>query len=209
MLPSSELCEDLITRKLKSRTKRIDISSDEEGAAGVKQNLHAKMEGSSELMDIKLMLASLLNGIGDIKGKGKVVLSEVKSEPEPVETPAVETGNSEEAKEAEDVDVEQNKDCTEDEEEIDEGGLAAYMKIRREFYNSLHYTRLMELCKQKSIRYFKEMGAWELARLDLQNYADQLNADPSAVVAEHSKKNEAWSEDGENAASGSNDVKGN
>ncbi|GBG86712.1 hypothetical protein CBR_g41776 [Chara braunii] len=101
------------SEKQKSRTKRIDISSDEEGATGVKQNLHAKMEGSSKLTDIKLMLASLLNGIGDIKGKRKVILPRVKTEPEPIKTPAVETRDTEDA---EDVNVVQNKECTEDEE---------------------------------------------------------------------------------------------
>ncbi|GBG92780.1 hypothetical protein CBR_g57130 [Chara braunii] len=45
----------------KTRPKRIDIS-DDEGVADVKQNVEPKMESSSELADIKQMLAALLQG---------------------------------------------------------------------------------------------------------------------------------------------------
>ncbi|GBG92273.1 hypothetical protein CBR_g55042 [Chara braunii] len=162
--------------KVKSRSKGIDVSSDDEGQAGVKQNLQAKMEGSSELSEIKKMLAAFMQGLGDGKGKAKVV------EPEPAKYAPVE---------GDDVDLVQNATCAKDEEEGDEGGLAAYMKIRLDFYHSLHYSRVQKMCKQKGIQYYrKEMGAWELARLDLQDYTDQLNADESTVVAGPSWKNE-------------------
>ncbi|GBG65774.1 hypothetical protein CBR_g52365 [Chara braunii] len=122
--------------KVKSWSKRIDVSSDEEGQVGVKQNLQAKMEGSSELSDIKKMLAALMQGLEDKKGKTKVVVPRVTKNG-PVD--------------GDDVDLVQNASCAEDEEEIDEGGLAAYMKIRLDFYQSLHHSRVQEMCKQKGI----------------------------------------------------------
>ncbi|GBG79621.1 hypothetical protein CBR_g29770 [Chara braunii] len=137
----------------KTRPKRIEISSDDEAAGNVKQNLHSKMENNSELADIKQMLVSLMQGIGDAKSKANVV------KPTPRETEAVAN---------EDVNLAQNSSLAEEEEE-DEGGLAAYMKVRGEYYSSLHYTRVQELCKEKGIQYFrKDMGVWELAKHDLQ-----------------------------------------
>ncbi|GBG73479.1 hypothetical protein CBR_g16820 [Chara braunii] len=131
--------------KGKSRSKRIDVSSEQEGQAEVKQNLQAKMEGSSKLGDIKKMLAALMQGLGEEKGKGKVV------EPELAKY---------ELSERDDVDLVQNATCIEDEEEADNGGLAAYIMLRLDFYQSLHYSRVQEMCKQKGIQYYrKEMGA--------------------------------------------------
>ncbi|GBG73478.1 hypothetical protein CBR_g16819 [Chara braunii] len=118
--------------KGKSRSKRIDVSSEQEGQAGVKQNLQAKMEGSGELGDIKKMLAALMQGLGDEKGKAKVV------EREPVKyAPS----------ERDDVDLVQNATCTEDEEDADDRGLAAYIMLRLDFYQSLHYSKVQEMCK--------------------------------------------------------------
>ncbi|GBG86819.1 hypothetical protein CBR_g42102 [Chara braunii] len=146
----------------KSRFKRIDISDDDEGAPAVKQNLSVKME-NSELSDVKKLLEVLVQQIVDVKGK------------QPMAEPEVEEVGT-----YEDVDVVQNQQNAEEEEE-DEGGLAAYMKIRHGYYTSLHYTKVQEMCKAKSIQYFcKDMGAWELARLDLQEYSDQL-ADGASV----------------------------
>ncbi|GBG61449.1 hypothetical protein CBR_g21794 [Chara braunii] len=55
---------------MKTRPKRIEIS-DDDGTARVKQNLETRMESKSELSDIKQMLAALLHGIDDPKGKSK------------------------------------------------------------------------------------------------------------------------------------------
>ncbi|GBG65790.1 hypothetical protein CBR_g53759 [Chara braunii] len=168
--------------KTKARAKRIDVSSDEEEAGGVKHNLHAKLEGSSELSDIKKMLAALMQGIGDSKGKSKVV------------EPCSEEGGVEEVTNM--GNVAPNTDVMEEEEESDEGGLAAYMKIQVDFYNSLHYTRVQELCRQKQIQYVrKDMGVWELARIDLQEYTNQINAEGSTAIAEPSRKNASRKED--------------
>ncbi|GBG70145.1 hypothetical protein CBR_g6276 [Chara braunii] len=159
--PSAARVKSRSRPSTKTRPKRIEIL-DDEGVAGVKQNLEPKMESSSELADIKQMLAALLQGLSNPKGKEKVV--------EPQFSPPVAMG------EEEDTDVVQNANV-EDDEEIDDGGLAAYMKIRLEYYNSsLHYTRVQELCKAKNVQYFrKEMGVWELARIDLQEYTDTLS----------------------------------
>ncbi|GBG63447.1 hypothetical protein CBR_g38067 [Chara braunii] len=156
--------------KTKSRSKRIVVSSDEEEGGTVKQNLQPKMDTSSELADIKSMLVALLQGIGNTKGKAPVILlKSVKGEA------------SVESEGCEDVDVVQNEP-NDEEEEDDEGGLAAYMKQRQEFYYSLQYTRVQELCKQKNIQYFrKDAGAWELARLDLQEYANLLKEEKPAL----------------------------
>ncbi|GBG91316.1 hypothetical protein CBR_g52202 [Chara braunii] len=137
--------------KTKPRTKRIDISSEDEGdkAGSVKQNLQPKMETSSELGDIKSMLAALLQQLADAKGKAPI------SENIPASAPEDEV-----LEEEEDVDIVQNATLKDDEEESDEGRLAAYMKMRQEFYSSLHYMRVQELCKQKNIPYFKkDLGA--------------------------------------------------
>ncbi|GBG86334.1 hypothetical protein CBR_g41327 [Chara braunii] len=168
--------------KTKPRTKRIDVSFDEEdGSVGaVKQNLKPKMETSSELSDIKAMLAALLQSFADVKGKAPVI------EHAPVTVPEDEMHG-----EKEDVDIVQNATNKEEEEECDEGGLAVYLKMRQEFYSSLHYTRVQELCKEKSIPYFKkDLGAWELAKHDLQEYADMLKDDKAVKVAESSRKTE-------------------
>ncbi|GBG65238.1 hypothetical protein CBR_g50029 [Chara braunii] len=189
--------------KTKSRTKRIDISSEDEGdkAGSVKQNLQPKMETSSELGDIKSMLAALLQGLADAKGKAPI------SEHIPASAPEDEV-----LEEEEDVDIVQNATLKDDEEESDEGGLAAYMKMRQEFYSSLHYTRVQELCKQKNIPYFKkDLGAWELARSDLQEYTDMLKGEKPANAPEpSSRKTEARSTEGaEKPSTSENPVKGN
>ncbi|GBG69516.1 hypothetical protein CBR_g4352 [Chara braunii] len=142
----------------------------------VKQNLQPRMESSNELADIKLMLVALLQGISDAKGKAPVIL------PKPVKEEA-----SPKSEGHDDVDIAQNEP-NDEEDEDDEGGLAAYMKLRQEFYSSLHYTRVQELCKQKNIQYFrKDAGAWELARLDLQEYANLLKEEKPARGAESSR----------------------
>ncbi|GBG86357.1 hypothetical protein CBR_g41352 [Chara braunii] len=146
----------------KTKSKRIEISSDEEGANLVKQNLQAKMESSSKLADIKMMLAALMQGMNDTKGKAE-----------------------------EDVDVVQ-QEINAEEDEGDEGGLATYMKMRQDFYAYLHYTRVEEMCKQKNIQYFrKDMGVWELARLDLQEYVDMLKGGKPRSGGEPSSANGA------------------
>ncbi|GBG88666.1 hypothetical protein CBR_g48196 [Chara braunii] len=122
------------------------------------------MESSSELADIKMVLAALMQGMNDTKGKAQVV--EPKQEKPSAESEGVEG--------EEDVDIVQHETNAE-EDKGDEGGLATYMKMHQDFYASLHYTRVQEMCKQKNIQYFrKDMGAWELARLDLQEYKDML-----------------------------------
>ncbi|GBG67968.1 hypothetical protein CBR_g1087 [Chara braunii] len=189
--------------KTKPRTKRIDVSSDDEDCkvGAVKQNFQPKMETSSELSDIKAMLAALLQGFADVKRKV----------PAREHAPAVVPGD-ETQEEEEDVDTVPNATNKEDEEESDEGGIAAYMKMRREFYHSLHYTRVQELCKQKSIPYFKkDLGAWELSKLDLQEYVDMLKEDKPAKVAEASStKTEVRTADGtEKTAASENPIKGN
>ncbi|GBG75128.1 hypothetical protein CBR_g19641 [Chara braunii] len=163
--PSVARAKPWLRGSSKSRPKRIEISSDDEAGGTVKQNLHAKMENNSELADIKRMLAALMQGIGDAKGKAKVVEPTSR---EPVATETETVAND-------DIDLAQNSSLAEEEEEEDEGDLAAFMKVRGEYYSSLHYTRVQELCKEKGIQYFrKDMGVWELARRDLQEYADLL-----------------------------------
>ncbi|GBG60074.1 hypothetical protein CBR_g405 [Chara braunii] len=133
----------------RGRSRRVEISSDEEDA---------------DVGQVKKMLASIAQSLADVKGKQPVV--------DPEKPPVAMHGSEEDT---EDVDVAANSPFHE-EEEVGEGGLAAYMKMRQDFYMSLHYTRVQEICKQREISYFrKEPAAWELARLDLQEYADQLN----------------------------------
>ncbi|GBG82388.1 hypothetical protein CBR_g34764 [Chara braunii] len=176
----------------KGKTKKIEISFDEEGAggAGVKQNLNARLEGSSDLADVKKLLAALVQGLADLRGKRPLCTT----------GPAIETAEA--ADDAEDIDsalgtnAAQNNLVEEDEEESDEGGLAAYMKMRLDFYSSLHYTRVQEMSKQRSLPYFrKEMGAWELARLDLQEYTDSLNEEAPSRTGEPSRHNDVLSHD--------------
>ncbi|GBG72657.1 hypothetical protein CBR_g12230 [Chara braunii] len=162
--------------KVKARARRIEISEDEgaaEGLCDVKQNLDAKLEKKSELSDIKKLLMALVHEVGDQKGKGPA-----QESPKPV--PQTED---------EDEDLVQNGQSEEAEaEEDDEGGLAAYMKMRVEFYNSLHYTRVQEMCKQKGVQYYrKDLGAWELARIDLQDYVDLINTDKPSKIGESSR----------------------
>ncbi|GBG68657.1 hypothetical protein CBR_g3198 [Chara braunii] len=57
-----------------------------------------------------------------------------------------------------------------------------------------------EMCKQREVQYFhKEMGAWELARINLQEYVDSLHADPPSEKGEPSGRN-VGSSRGVNAA---------
>ncbi|GBG68954.1 hypothetical protein CBR_g3653 [Chara braunii] len=84
----------------------------------------------------------------------------------------------------EDIDIIQNAFNKEEEENGDECGLATYMKMRQKFYNLLHYTRVQELSKQKSISYFKkDQGEWELAKVDLQEYTDMLKEERPVEAA--------------------------
>ncbi|GBG72865.1 hypothetical protein CBR_g12584 [Chara braunii] len=168
-------------RSSKARNRRVEISSDDEGGdEGVKQNLGKKMESSSDLSEVKKMLAALVQGLADHKGKQPVNVPGPEPEAEPEPEPEAE------GDEGHDVAV---NSAHGDEEEVDEGGLAAYMKVRQHFYASLHYTRVQELCKQKDIPYFrKEMGAWVLARLDLQAYVDQLKVHGVVKVGESSRR---------------------
>ncbi|GBG79316.1 hypothetical protein CBR_g29465 [Chara braunii] len=93
------------------------------------------------------------------------------------------------------------------EEEVDEGGLAAYMKLRLEFYNSLHYTHVQDLCKEKQVTYYrKEIGAWELTKLDLQEYVDCIQQDRPTEAAECSKQQEVEDTTKNSPESGSPDV---
>ncbi|GBG65059.1 hypothetical protein CBR_g49131 [Chara braunii] len=149
----------------KTKSKRIELS-DDEGPSGTKQNLQAKLDStSSELSDIKRMLASLMSSLQDPKWKAKVVNPGVTNEP-PTEGAPAETV------------VAQNAQADVDDEDPDEDGFAAYMKVRADFYGSLHYTRVQELCKEREVEYFKkDVAVWELARLDLQEYADSLKED--------------------------------
>ncbi|GBG61707.1 hypothetical protein CBR_g23222 [Chara braunii] len=151
----------------KGRSHRVEISSDEEDTdvGQVRQNLSEKLEKSSDLSEVKRMLAAITQSLAEVKGKQPVV--------DPERPLVMEHGMEEE--DTEDVDVVVNTP-DHDEDEVDVGGLAVYMKMWHDFYMSLHYTRVQELCKQREISYFrKEPAAWELARLDLQEYADQLN----------------------------------
>ncbi|GBG64823.1 hypothetical protein CBR_g48291 [Chara braunii] len=189
--------------KTKPRTKRIDVSSDDESdkAGKVKQNLQPKMEISSELADIKTMLTALLNGLADAKGKTPII------EHAPTSAPGDKVPS-----EDEDEDLVQNATNKEDEEDSDEGGLAAYMKMRQEFCSSLHYTRVQELCKHKGIPYFKkDLGAWELAKIDLQECTDMLKGErPDNASEPSSRKTKARSAGGtEKPSMSDNPVKGN
>ncbi|GBG75930.1 hypothetical protein CBR_g21172 [Chara braunii] len=130
------------------RSCRVEISYDEKDTDvdQVRQNLSEKLEKSSDLSE-------------SVVDPGKPPVVEHKMEEE----------------DTEDVDVAANTPFHE-EEEVDEGGLAAYMKMRQDFYMSLHYTRMQEICKQREISSFqKKPATWELARSHLQEYADQLN----------------------------------
>ncbi|GBG91450.1 hypothetical protein CBR_g52405 [Chara braunii] len=175
-LPTSLVRVDLKSRSKgsnKSKAKLKRISSDDEAAGAVKQNLQAKMEGSSELADIKMMLAALMQGISNDKGKA----------------PVCDPGSAKEevTEDADDVDLVQNAPNVEEDEE-EERGLAAYVKLRLEFCSSLHYTRVQQLCKAKSIHYFrKDLSVWELVCVDLQEYNDLLKVD-NPVVAELSRR---------------------
>ncbi|GBG90448.1 hypothetical protein CBR_g50694 [Chara braunii] len=137
------------------------------------------MESSSDLADIKMMLAALMQGMDDRKGKTQVV--EPKQEKPSAESEGVEG--------EEDVDIVQHETNAE-EDEGDGGGLAACMKMRQDFYVSLHYTRVQEMCKQKNIQYLrKDIGAWELTRLDLQEYVDMLKGGKPRPAGEPSSAN--------------------
>ncbi|GBG83209.1 hypothetical protein CBR_g36823 [Chara braunii] len=134
----------------KGRSRRVEISSDEEDTAigQVRQNLSEKLEKSSDLSKVKKMLAAIAQSLADAKGKQPAV--------DPEEQPVKEHGMEEE--DNEDVDVAVSTPDHE-EEEVDEGGLAAYMKMRQDFYMSLHYTMVQELCKQGEISYFRKEPA--------------------------------------------------
>ncbi|GBG76324.1 hypothetical protein CBR_g22071 [Chara braunii] len=198
----------LIRGSVNGGPKRIEISSDDDGAAeGVKQDLSVKMENSSQLSEVKKLLEVLVHGLADQKGKQPAQVEDPAMQATAQATAAAAAAAAEavEAVEAadnmEDVDIVQNDHVDEDDEEADEGGLAAYMKMRQVFYSSLHYTRVIELCKQKEIPYFrKEMGAWELARLDLQEYADQLKGDMSRKGGESSRRRNSDNDDKGSAA---------
>ncbi|GBG71109.1 hypothetical protein CBR_g8408 [Chara braunii] len=122
----------------KGRSRRVEISSDKEDTdiGQVRQNLSEKLEESSDLSKVKKVLAAIAQSLADVKGKQPTV--------DPKEQPVKEHEMEED--DNEDVDVAVNIPDHE-EEEIDEGGLAAYMKMRQDFYMSLHYTRVQELCK--------------------------------------------------------------
>ncbi|GBG93138.1 hypothetical protein CBR_g59535 [Chara braunii] len=177
----------------KLKPKRIELS-DDEGPSGAKQNLQPKMEStSSELSEIKRLLAALISGLPDPKGKAKVV--EPGTGEEGRKGKAIELehpGPAIEANPKEDVDIVQNAQVDGDEEDPDEDGFAAYMKIRAEYYNSLHYTRVQDLCKERDVEYFKkDVAVWELARQDLQEYADSLKGDLGTGERGGSRRKEA------------------
>ncbi|GBG68610.1 hypothetical protein CBR_g3151 [Chara braunii] len=136
----------------KSRLQRVEISSgDDAEDDGVRQNLAPNMEKSSDLSEVKKLLAELVQGLVVQKGKQRANTPEEALEPE--------YGTNE----AEDLNLTQ-KPINVVEEEADEDGLAAYMKIRQQFYMSLHCSRVQELCKQKGVSYVrKDSGSWELA----------------------------------------------
>ncbi|GBG73689.1 hypothetical protein CBR_g17031 [Chara braunii] len=161
----------------KTKPKRIELS-DDEGPSGTKQNLQSKLESTNnELSDIKRMLAALMCGLPDPKGKAKVVLREGKER--------------QEEDDLEDGDVAQNAQVNGDEEDPDEDGFAAYMKVRAKYYGSLHYTQVQALCRERDVEYFKkDVAVWELARQDLQEYADSLREERGTRVGDKSRKKE-------------------
>ncbi|GBG62657.1 hypothetical protein CBR_g31676 [Chara braunii] len=160
----------------KSRTRRVEISSDEDGDEdGVKQNLAPKLENSSDLSEVKKLLSELVQGLAGQKGKQCAV------SPEPAPEPDVQN------KDAEDVDLTQMP-IKEEDADSDEDGLASYMKMRQDFYMSLHFSRVQELCKQRGVQYVrKDARSWELARLDLQEYVDQIKDVAPKAAAEPSR----------------------
>ncbi|GBG67223.1 hypothetical protein CBR_g84886 [Chara braunii] len=150
----------------KTKLKRIELS-DDEGPSGTKQKLQSKLESTkNELSDIKRMLVALMSGLPDPKGKTKVIDPRMAMGAEPKHPEEVDL---------EDVNIAQNVQVEGDEEDLNEDGFAAYMKIRAEYYDSLHYTRVQELCRERDVEYFKkDVAMWELAKQDLQEYADSL-----------------------------------
>ncbi|GBG78585.1 hypothetical protein CBR_g27810 [Chara braunii] len=163
--PSAARAKPRSKGSVKTKPKRIELF-DDEGPSGTEQNLQAKLEStSSELSDIKRMLASLMSGLQDPKGKAKVV--------DPGTTNKCPIGTGPGATE-----VVQNAQAEGDDEDPDEDGFATYMKVRAEFFDSLHYTRVQELCKEREVEYFKkDVAVWKLARQDLEDYADSLKKD--------------------------------
>ncbi|GBG83446.1 hypothetical protein CBR_g37158 [Chara braunii] len=159
----------------KSRTRRVEISSDDECEVdGVRENLALKMEKSSDLSEVKKLLSELVQGLADQKGKQRAMTPETGREPEP------------EPEDPEDIDLAQKFQS--EEAEADEDGLAAYMKMRQDFYMSLHFSRVQELCKQKGVHYVrKDTGSWEVACVDLQEYVDQLKNVASKITVEPSR----------------------
>ncbi|GBG65789.1 hypothetical protein CBR_g53758 [Chara braunii] len=182
----------------KTKPKRIELS-DDEGPSGTKQNLQSKLEStSSELSDIKRMLAALMSGLADPKGKSKVIQrSNARQGPG--------EGHGEGTDMAENAQVE----C--DEDDPDEDEFASYMKVRAEYYGSLHYTRVQEMCKEREIEYFKkDVAVWELARQDLQEYADSLREERSTREGDKARRKELSAEPGHDDAGEDHDtVKGN
>ncbi|GBG83113.1 hypothetical protein CBR_g36731 [Chara braunii] len=178
----------------KTKPKRIELS-DDEGPSDTKQNLQEKLDStSSELSDIKRMLASLMSGLQDPKGKGKVVESGTTNVCTGGGAPRV-------------TDVTQNAQVDGEEENPDEDGFATYMKVRADYYGSLHYTRVQELYKEHDVEYFKkDVAVWELARQDLQEYADSLKED--RCEKQHRRETAVASEQ-EDASEDGDTVKGN
>ncbi|GBG64298.1 hypothetical protein CBR_g41217 [Chara braunii] len=117
-------------------------------------------------------------------------IKNTKRNKQPAESPEPVLEPYPELEDSEDVDLTQKPFH---EEDADEDGLAAYMKMRQDFYMSLHFSRVQELCKQRGVQYVrKDTGSWELARLDLPEYADQLKDAASKDAAEPS-----WNQDNE------------
>ncbi|GBG59574.1 hypothetical protein CBR_g49834 [Chara braunii] len=194
-----------------TKPKRIE-QSDDKGPSGAKQNLQPKMESmSSELSDIKRMLAALMSGLPDPKGKAKVV--EPGSAKEGRKGKAVgqeRRGPAVADNPEEDVDIVQ-KAQVDGEEDPDEDGFAAYMKIQAEYYSSLHYTRVQDMCKERDVEYFKkDVAVWELARQDLEEYADSLKGDQGTGERGRSRRKEAPVDKNHDDSEGDCDaVKGN
>ncbi|GBG85236.1 hypothetical protein CBR_g39802 [Chara braunii] len=182
----------------KTNPKRIQLS-DNEGPSRTKQNLQSKLESTScELSDIKRMLAALMSGLADPKGKSKVI-----------ERSNARQGPGE--GDGEGTDMAQNAQVECDEDDPDEDGFASYMKVRADYYGSLHYTRVQEMCKEREIEYFKkDVAVWELARQDLQEYADSLREERSTREGDKARRKELSAEPGHDDTREDRDtVKGN
>ncbi|GBG72595.1 hypothetical protein CBR_g12167 [Chara braunii] len=157
-----------------STPTKVLISSDEEDDDGVelvrkrRGNLTKKFEevkakgkerATGDMTEIKDLLKQLVSSLGQAKVASSTV------EPLPIRMRREEQGEC--SKKTEDKPTE-GKEAHDEVlmEDHDELGLTGYMKNRVENYNSMHYTHIMALCKEKNIEYTRKgFGVMELARL--------------------------------------------